>query len=205
MTISFTIMAETRRIIGLTGGIATGKSTVTNYLQEHYSISVLDADILAREAVQPRSPMSNQIFQHFGTGIQTPTGNLDRAKLAEIIFNQPSERRWLEAEIHPFVRQRFEMSLEQNCDRILVFSIPLLFEAQMTDLVTEIWVVSCPLEMQINRLRQRNHLSLEQAIARIESQMPLAEKTALADRVIENDGALEKLYRQVDSAIAVIP
>lgn len=196
-------MAETRRIIGLTGGIATGKSTVTNYLQEHYRLVVLDADVLAREAVQPRSPISDQIFQHFGAGIQTSAGTLDRAKLAEIIFNQPAERQLLEAQIHPYVRQRFEVALAQNRDRLLVFSIPLLFEAQMTDLVTEIWVVSCPLAMQIKRLQQRNQLSREQAIARIESQMPLADKIALADRVIVNAGALDELYQQVDSAIAV--
>ena len=196
-------MAETRRIIGLTGGIATGKSTVTDYLQAHYPLFVLDADILAREAVQPRSPISNQIFQHFGTAIQTPAGTLDRVKLAQIIFNQPAERQWLEAQIHPYVRQHFEIALAQKRDRILVFSIPLLFEAQMTELVTEIWVVSCPLAMQISRLQQRNQLSREQAIARIESQMPLADKIALADRVIENQGTLEELYLQVNRAIAI--
>lgn len=198
-------MVITRRVIGLTGGIASGKSTVTDYLREVYHISILDADRLAREAVQPRSPISDRIFRHFGGRIQSPAGNLDRAKLAEIIFNQPDERRWLEAQIHPFVRQGFEQRLKQNGDRILVFAIPLLFEAQMTDLVTEIWVVSCPMEMQISRLQQRNQLSRTQAIARIESQAPLAEKIALANRVIDNQGSLETLYRQVDQAIALSP
>jgi dephospho-CoA kinase len=195
-------MAPTRRIIGLTGGIATGKSTVTDYLHDIHQICVLDADRYAREAVHPPSSILNQIFQHFGKAVQTASGTLDRGQLAEIIFGDPAQRQWLEAQIHPFVRHCFEIALEQNRDRMVVLSIPLLFEAQMTDLVTEIWVVTCPLAMQINRLRQRNQLSQAQTIARIQSQAPLSEKIALADRIIDNNGTLAQLYQQVDRAIA---
>jgi len=195
-------MAPTRRIIGLTGGIASGKSTVTDYLHDIHQISVLDADSYAREAVKPPYPILSQIFQHFGKAVQTASGALDRGQLAEIIFADPKQRQWLEAQIHPFVRHCFEIALEQNRDRLVVLSIPLLFEAQMTDLVTEIWVVTCPLEIQINRLRVRNQLSQAQAIARIQSQAPLSDKIARANCIIDNHGTLAHLYQQVDRAIA---
>lgn len=190
-----------RRIIGLTGGIASGKSTVSNYLENTYKISVLDADIYAREAVQIGSPILERIFQRYGAKIRTEDNSLDRQQLGEIIFNNPEEKIWLESQIHPYVRDCFKRHLEQLEAPIVVFSIPLLFEAQLTHLVTEVWVVSCSFEQQIQRLMTRNNLSKEQAIARINNQMPLAEKIALADIVLDNSGDLEALYSQIDRAI----
>ena len=191
-----------RRIIGLTGGIACGKSTVSNYLENIYKIPVLDADIYAREAVEKGSAILERIFQRYGRKVKTEDNSLNRQQLGEIIFNNPEEKIWLESQIHPYVRECFKRHLEQLEAPIVVFSIPLLFEAKLTYLVTEIWVVSCGFEQQIQRLMTRNNLTREQAIARINNQMPLAEKIALADIVLDNSGDLEALYTQIDRAIS---
>ncbi len=195
------------RIIGLTGGIGMGKTTVSNYLAETYQLPVLDADVYAREAVQTGTIVLEAIVDRYTSKILLPDGTLDRRQLGEIIFNQPSERTWLESHIHPYVRQ----ALSRDCDRwiqqhsdqwvTIVIVIPLLFEAQMTDLVTEIWVVSCPPDQQIRRLMQRESLSQEQATARIISQMAIAEKRDRADVVLENSSTVEDLLQQVDRAI----
>jgi dephospho-CoA kinase len=191
------------RIIGLTGGIACGKSTVSNYLESTYKIPVLDADIYAREAVQKGSPILERIFQRYGTKVKTQDNSLDRQQLGEIIFNNSKEKLWLENQIHPYVRDCFNKNLKQLESSVVVFSIPLLFEAKLTHLVTEIWVVSCSFDQQIQRLVTRNNLTREQAIARINNQMPLAEKIALADLVLDNSGSLEDLYTQIDRAIMI--
>ena len=191
-----------RRIIGLTGGIACGKSTVSNYLENIYKIPVLDADIYAREAVEKGSAILERILARYGRKVKTEDNSLNRQQLGEIIFNNPEEKIWLESQIHPYVRECFKRHLEQLEAPIVVFSIPLLFEAKLTYLVTEIWVISCSFEQQIQRLMTRNNLTREQAIARINNQMPLAEKIALADIVLDNSGDLEALYTQIDRAIS---
>ncbi|MBE9074069.1 dephospho-CoA kinase [Microcystis sp. LEGE 08355] len=191
-----------RRIIGLTGGIACGKSTVSHYLENIYKIPVLDADIYAREAVEKGSEILERIFARYGRKVKTEDNSLNRQQLGEIIFNNPQEKIWLESQIHPYVRECFKRYLEELEAPIVVFSIPLLFEAKLTYLVTEIWVVSCSCEQQIQRLTTRNNLSREQAIARINNQIPLAEKIALADIVLDNSGDLEALYTQIDRAIS---
>lgn len=191
-----------QRLIGLTGGIGTGKTTVSRYLTEKYGFPVLDADIYAREAVQLNSPILAKIFDRYGQVLRLPDGSLNRQQLGEIIFNNPSEKEWLENQIHPYVRDCFISRIEQLADKKgIVLAIPLLFEAKMTDLVTEIWVVSCPVEQQIQRLTQRDRLSIKQAIARIESQLPLAEKVTAADVVLDNASTLEALFEQIDNAI----
>ncbi|GBE73625.1 dephospho-CoA kinase [Microcystis aeruginosa NIES-87] len=190
-----------RRIIGLTGGIACGKSTVSHYLENIYKIPVLDADIYAREAVEKGSAILERILVRYGRKVKTEDNSLNRQQLGEIIFNNPEEKIWLESQIHPYVRECFKRHLEQLEAPIVVFSIPLLFEAKLTHLVTEIWVIYCSFEQQIQRLMTRNNLTREQAIARINNQMPLAEKIALADLVLDNSGDLEALYPQIDRAI----
>ncbi|WP_017305826.1 dephospho-CoA kinase [Spirulina subsalsa] len=188
--------------LGLTGGIATGKSTVADYLAEVYGWPILDADLYAREAVQPGSVILEAIAQRYGPSFLNPDGTLNRPQLGDIIFNTPQERKWLEDQIHPFVRGRFEQEMRTGESPVVVLVIPLLFEAQMTDLVQEIWVVSCSLEQQLARLQARNQLSLEAAQARIASQMPLESKTALADVVLENNGPREHLQQEVDRIVS---
>ncbi|MFM2026788.1 MAG: hypothetical protein RLZZ339_1505, partial [Cyanobacteriota bacterium] len=167
-----------------------------------YKIPVLDADIYAREAVEKGSAILERIFARYGRKVKTEDNSLNRQQLGEIIFNNTEEKIWLESQIHPYVRECFKRHLEQLEAPIVVFSVPLLLEAKLTHLVTEIWVVSCGLEQQIERLMTRNNLSREQAIARINNQMPLAEKIALADIVLDNSGDLEALYTQIDRAIS---
>jgi dephospho-CoA kinase len=190
-----------KRLIGLTGGIGTGKTTVSNYLADQYALPVLDADIYAREAVAQGSQILPAILQRYGDQVKLPDGELNRSALGEIIFNNPPEKQWLESQIHPFVRDRFAQELQHLTSNIVVLSIPLLFEANLMALVTEIWVVSCDRSLQIERLQQRNGLTPQQAAARINSQMPLAQKIALADLVLTNDAGLAELYAQVDDAM----
>lgn len=192
-----------RRIIGLTGGISTGKSTVSDYLASSYKLPILDADIYAREAVQPGSPPLDEIVKRYGEGMLLADGTLNRRELGNIVFSNSDERLWLEQQIHPYVRDRMNsalLSLSQN--PIIVLSIPLLFEANLTNLVTEIWVVYCSPEQQIARLMQRNNLTLDEGTARINSQMPLKEKCDRADVIIDNSSTLEALFKQVDSALS---
>ncbi|NDJ20157.1 dephospho-CoA kinase [Nostoc sp. B(2019)] len=193
----------TKRIIGLTGGIATGKTTVANYLASAYNLPILDADIYARDAVSTGSPILDAIAQRYGEQILLPDASLNRQKLGEIIFNHQDERNWIEGFIHPYVRDRFLKEIAQSPSQTLVLVIPLLFEAGMTNLVTEIWVVRCSQEQQLQRLMQRNHLNREQAKARINSQLSLEEKVARADVVLDNSFTLEALLKQVDVALKI--
>jgi dephospho-CoA kinase len=192
---------STRRIIGLTGGIATGKTTVANYLANVYDLPILDADIYAREAVSIGSPILDAIAQRYGKEILLPDGSLNRSRLGEIIFSQPTERQWIDNIIHPDVRDRFLQAMAESATSTIVLVIPLLFEAQMTDLVTEIWVVMCSESQQLQRLIERNQLTPEQATSRINSQLSLAEKAARADFVLDNSGNLSDLLKQVDFVI----
>lgn len=190
-----------KRVIGLTGGIATGKTTVANYLADAYNLPILDADIYAREAVAVDSPLLKQIVKRHGEQILLEDGSLNREKLGEIIFNQQDERLWVDNLIHPYVGDRLALGIKETSVKTLAVVVPLLFEAGMTDLVTEIWVVTCSEKQQLERLMQRNQLSLEQAQARISSQMPLAQKKKKADIVLDNSSNVEKLLQQVDIAI----
>lgn len=198
-------MAEPVPLIGLTGGIATGKTTVSNHLASRYGLTVLDADLYARAAVQPDSPILHRIVQRYGAEMLRSDGTLDRARLGNLVFANQAERVWLEQQIHPYVRQGFATDthayLSQGKTLPLILSIPLLFEVNLTELVTEIWVVNCPQDLQIQRLMQRNGLSQAEAIARINSQMPLAEKVARATVVLDNSTTQAVLLQQVDTLV----
>ena len=217
MITSLTPHATARRIVGLTGGIGMGKSTVSSYLETTCRIPILDADLLARDAVAPDSPILQAIIERYGSGMLHADGYLNRARLSDIVFSQPSERQWLDRQIHPYVRDRFETTLaapEYQTAPIVVLAVPLLFEARMTDLVTEIWVVYCRPEQQIERLLQRSlqtsdaansasyQPSREQIQARIDAQMDIQQKLKRADVVLDNSDTLEALFRGIDGAIA---
>jgi dephospho-CoA kinase len=201
-------LSNSQRIIGLTGGIGMGKTTVSDHLTTVHQLPILDADIFAREAVAPGMPVLTAITERYGSGILLPDGTLNRQRLGEIIFNSPAERLWLEQQIHPYVRGRIETALREpplrDTERypIVVLVIPLLFEARMTDLVTETWVVQCSHKIQLERLMQRDRLSLEQAQARMKSQMSIQKKITYADVVLDNSSTRENLLKQVDAALA---
>jgi dephospho-CoA kinase len=187
-----------QKIIGLTGGISTGKTTVADYLATQYHLSILDADLYAREAVIKDSPVWTKIVTRYGQEILLEDQEINRHKLGEIIFHDPEEKAWLEAQIHPFVRDCLIREINHLEDHIIVLVIPLLFEANMVDLVTEVWVVICHHEQQIQRLMKRNNLSLEEAEIRINNQWSLEEKKAQADLVLDNSSSSKFLYQQID-------
>jgi dephospho-CoA kinase len=192
-----------RRIIGLTGGISTGKSTVSKYLAQQHHLPIFDADIYARQAVAPGSSMLQQIIDRYGAHILLADGDLDRSQLGEIIFQQPTEKIWLESFIHPYVRACFDRDLSQATSPTVVAVIPLLLEAHLQDLVTEVWVVTCDLHQQLDRLQQRNQLTTAQAQVRINSQMPVAEKIKLADVVLDNSRSVAELFTQIDQLLSL--
>jgi dephospho-CoA kinase len=194
------IFMKSQRIIGLTGGIASGKSLVANYLQQHHLV-ISDADIHARDAVKLGSPILQRIYQRYGGEILLSDGSLDRQQLGQIIFGQPPEKLWLEQQIHPFVRQRLEQAISQTAATTVVLVVPLLIEAGMMDLVTEIWLVTCDPEQQIARLTARDGLTPAAAQARINSQMSIAQKIPFADVLLNNASSPESLLKQVDLAL----
>ena len=190
-----------KRIVGLTGGIGTGKTTVSQYLADRYQLPILDADLYARDAVAEGSPILEAIKNRYGDRILLEDRNLDRATLGAIIFSDRTEKLWLESKIHPYVGDRISLELQKIKSKTVVLVIPLLFEAKMTNLVTEIWVVYCSLNQQIERIMKRNSLTKEGAIARIENQLPLEDKVAAADFSLDNSTTIEALYEQVDRII----
>ncbi|HJV31891.1 MAG TPA: dephospho-CoA kinase, partial [Bacillales bacterium] len=176
-------------IIGLTGGIASGKSTVSNMLKE-MKITVIDADIEARLAVKKGEPAYFRILQEFGSNLILPDGEIDRQKLGSIIFHDEQKRQLLNEIVHPEVRKRMLKKKEeatQNGEKIVILDIPLLFESKLTYMVEKIILVYVDENIQLQRLMNRNELTYDEATARIKSQMPITEKLALADEVINNN------------------
>ena len=186
-----------QRRIGLTGGIASGKSTVGRLLEQR-GWPVLDADRYARDALAPNSASACAVVARYGAVVGDASG-LNRAELARIVFNNPVEREWLEQLVHPLVRQRFQQELQrlQNAP-VVVLMVPLLFEAGLETLCSEVWLVDCEPQQQLNRLQRRNGLSQAEAQARLDAQWPLERKRQLADVVINNRGSADALIDQIN-------
>lgn len=184
--------------VGLTGGIASGKSAVAEVLKSQ-KIPVVDADEVSRAVMRPGSSLFHDIVQAFGHEVLNQDGDLDRVALGEKVFSSPQALERLNALTHPVIwaeMQRQVTELEQ-VHPLVVVMVPLLLENRRQDWVDEVWVVSLPRHVQKARLMERNHLTDEQAEARISAQMPLEEKLALADRVIDNSGSLENLHQSL--------
>lgn len=185
------------RVIGLTGGIASGKSTVARFFEEH-GVPVIDADQLARVAVMPGSPSIERISATFGVGVIATDGTLDRKRLAALVFGSENKRRQLEAILHPEIRRLAEDRIAQasaDGHRLLVYMAPLLIEAGATDRVDEIWVVTVRTDVQLERLMKRDGVAREEALKIIASQMPLEEKALHGKVVIDNSGTPEQTRR----------
>ena len=189
-------------VAGLTGGIATGKSTAARMLAQA-GADVLDADAIAREAVRKGRPAWQQVVHHFGKSLLQPDGEIDRVRLAEIVFNDPEQRRFLERIIHPRVFARLAQQTtrlaREKPQGVVIHDIPLLFEAGMEPRFEEIIVVYAAPTIQLQRLMRRDRLPREAAMARIRAQMPIDEKKRRATRVIDNSGTLTETRRQVMS------
>jgi dephospho-CoA kinase len=191
-----------QRRIGLTGGIASGKSSVGRLLAAR-GLPVLDADGYAREALSRGSEASQAVLNRYGPGVQAAGGGIDRSALGGIVFSDPAERRWLEQLVHPIVRARFAAELERlAAEPTVVLMIPLLFEANLEGLCSEVWLVDCQEEQQLQRLIDRDGLSEAEARARIAAQWPLARKRPLADRLVDNRSGPEALADQVTTALS---
>ncbi|WP_028953061.1 dephospho-CoA kinase [Synechococcus sp. CC9616] len=193
-----------QRRIGLTGGIASGKSRVGRLL-EAYGWPVLDADSYAREALAAGSDATLEVLKRWGDAVRAPDEplGLNRAALGRIVFSEIEARRWLEQLVHPVVRRRFEQDLKGLSEApCIVLMIPLLFEAGQTDLCSEVWLVDCEEEQQLERLMQRDGLSEKEAQLRIKAQWPLSRKRPLADRIIDNRGPDTALNETVKALLA---
>jgi dephospho-CoA kinase len=186
-------------LVGLTGGIGSGKSTVARMLEERGAI-VFDADVLAREAVAPGTPGHDAVVERFGPNVLLPGGGIDREALASIVFADPAARRDLEAIVHPGVRRLFAEGCEryQHTDAVVVFSAPLLVETGMHTAFDVLIVVTASPERQVERLLRDRGMSESAARARIEAQLPLERKAEVADVIVDNDGPIDELEGQVD-------
>ena len=188
-------------LVGLTGGIASGKSAVAARLGEH-GAGVVDADKIAREVVEPGTPALRRIVKEFGPGVIAPDGSLDRAALGAIVFADEGARRILNGITHPAVRElshrRFAEAAAADPDAIVVYDVPLLSEARGADEFDVVVVVSAPEETRIERMVSLRGMSREEATRRIRSQVPDEERRALADILIESGGTLEETLARAD-------
>ena len=200
-----------QRRIGLTGGIASGKSSVGALLAAR-GLPLLDADAYAREALAPGSAGARAVLARYGEPVLATPGPgdgadvappvLDRAALGRIVFADAVERQWLERLVHPMVRERFAAELQRLAAApAVVLMIPLLFEAELESLCSEVWLVDCDEAQQLQRLVGRDGLSDSEARARMAAQWPLARKRPLADRVIDNRGGPDRLTVEVERAL----
>ena len=194
------------KLIGLTGGIASGKSTVATILKQ-LGAAVINADELSREVVQPGKGAWKEIVETFGANVLQSDKTLDRKKLRTMVFDNPEARKQLEAIIHPKVRALAEEKIRELAAAgrsIIVYEVPLLFEGQLHHWLRPVILVACDINTQRQRLRDRDQLTNTEAQQHIDAQMSLEEKRKLADYVIENNGNIEELEQQVKSVLESI-
>lgn len=191
-------------VIGLTGGIGTGKSTVSNYLRTH-DIEIIDADEISRYIVQPGMPALEAIEKAFGPDILLPDGNMDRKKMAEIVFNDPAKKELLESITMPMIigviTGYAESFKETNEPGIIIVDAPLLYEVGLDSICDYVWAVKADLETRVERVCQRDSATKEQVMARVKNQMNQEEILSKADEVIDNSGSLEALQNRIEELI----
>ena len=180
-----------QRRIGLTGGIASGKTTITNYIRKHKNIPILDADNLSRELIKPNTYGYKKILDYFGNKIIDNKNKsekiINRKLLRNIIFKHSESKEWIEKLLHPLIKEKMieECSQYKNNETI-VLVIPLLFEAKFEDICTEIWLVKCPKELQKKRLITRDNISEKEANESINLQLSFEEKRKFSDIILDN-------------------
>ena len=195
------------KTIGLTGGIGTGKSTVSRYLTTK-GYKIIDADRIAREVVEPGMPALKALVEEFGSGILLEDGSLNRRELARLAFASPEGKAALDRITHGAIFARIEelqlqyaAELEATADAVIFLDVPLLFETGFDRKADLVWVVDVPDEIRVQRVVLRDGLTEEEVWARIKNQMSREEKIARADVVLDNSGTPEKLYAQVDARL----
>ena len=185
-------------IIGLTGGIGSGKTAVSDSF-EQLGIVIVDADLASRVVVEKGKPCLEEISKHFGSVILNQSGELDRAKLREIIFKSNEEKDWLESLLHPAIAKQIQDELSDSSSPYTILVSPLLLETNQKDFCTKVLVVDVPIETQIERTLKRDGVSEEQVQSIIKAQISRQDRLNQADEVIVNDGSLEDLKLAVDA------
>jgi dephospho-CoA kinase len=196
-------------IAGLTGGIATGKSVVANCLAEHGAI-IIDADKIAHEVVARGKPAWEEIVRAFGETYLLPDGEIDRKALGKTVFDDPAKRNLLNHIVHPRVFEEISRAItatieaHEALDPVIILDVPLLFETRMDVEMPEVVVVFAPVDTQLKRLMARDSLTEEDALARINSQMPITEKRDKADYVIDNSGSIDSTREQTAALFSIL-
>lgn len=188
--------AQQKLIIGLTGGIGSGKTAASDEFQA-LGICIVDADIVAREVVEPGTAALSKIATHFGTDILTNTGELDRAALRQIIFSSKDQKQWLESLLHPIIRSEIKRQLNSADSPYVILVSPLLFETDQAELVSRILLIDVPVELQLQRASERDQNSTEQIQKIIDMQLPRDYKLERANDVISNNRDLASLKQNV--------
>lgn len=191
-------------IIGLTGGISSGKSAVAYILRRFYHATTLDIDQVTDWLLKPGGELFDAYVRHFGNYVVTSNGVLNRRLISEIIFNHPDERQWINSVSHPILLNKARDFLVDCADagtNLVVLEVPLLFEAGWEHLFDEIWAVYVTRHTQIERLMARDKLTEQQALRRIKSQMPVKEICRRADVKIKNLGGYPEIRRKVHKAM----
>ncbi len=198
-------LVSDQRRIGLTGGIASGKTTIANYIQSQKNLDLLDADIYSKELTTSGTKTYKNIIKQFGNTIinhKSPSKEINRAKLKEIIFEYPERRIWLENLLHPLIKEKMiKKCQELKHKKVLLLIIPLLFEAKFNDLCTEIWIVKCSKKIQIKRLIERDKINQKEAEKIIEIQMDLSNKTKEDYIILDNENKQQTWQNQINQLI----
>ncbi|MEZ8099708.1 dephospho-CoA kinase [Vibrio bivalvicida] len=184
-------------VIGITGGIASGKTTVADLFHQNFGIEIVDADIVARQVVEPESQGLKAIEQHFGDSVIQQDGTLDRAKLRKIIFSNPSQKEWLNHLLHPMIRTEMMTQLAEVKSDYALLVIPLMVENNLQSLADKVLVVDVDEKTQIQRTIERDHVDAAQAKAILSSQASREQRLAIADYVIKNNTENQKLLSQI--------
>jgi dephospho-CoA kinase len=188
--------------IGLTGPMACGKTTVSNIFKDIFSVPVIDADRIAKQALEPGSPIFHAVLDHFGSGIEDEKGAIDRKKLGKVVFENSEERQWLESQVHPYVQNNvLELKTQYQLKgfQMAIYDVPLLFEKSLMFQFDTILLVACTKETQIHRAKQRDQLAESEILTRINNQLPLSAKIEKSHYIIWNDRTtdLNKLQSEV--------
>ncbi|WP_270912192.1 dephospho-CoA kinase [Staphylococcus saprophyticus] len=190
------------KVIGLTGGIASGKSTVSELLSAH-GFKIVDADIASRQAVEKGTKGLERVKESFGEQAIDENGEMNRAYVGEVVFNQPEKRLELNEIVHPIVREIMEKEKAQYLSEgyHVIMDIPLLFENNLQDTVDEVWLVYTSESIQIDRLMERNNISMEEAKARVYSQISIDKKRRMADHEIDNRDTKLELKQNLENLL----
>ncbi len=194
-----------QRRIGLTGGIASGKSTIANYIKKYRDIPILDADQYSKELIKPKGNCYKKVVAYFGPQIvdkYSSVNEINRALLKKIIFENSIHRKWIQNLLHPLIKEKMIEKCNQfEKHKILLLVIPLLFEAKFTDLCTEIWLVKCPREIQKKRLISRNKISDNEAEKIINLQLNFEDKSKFSDVILDNSDNQKLWINQIQELI----